>query len=70
MVLNLKNVVTTPPMIFPPESTQKNWNKKFNFEWLKVRDLVTEGDATILRNRVEAYMKSNDCPPIKKNLLP
>ena len=66
MGLNLKNVVTTHPMIFPPESTQKNWNKKFNFEWLKVRDLDTEGDATILRNRVESYMKSNDCPPIKK----
>ena len=66
MGLNLKNVVTTHPMIFPPESTQKNWNKKFNFEWLKVRDLDTEGDATMLRNRVESYMKSNDCPPIKK----
>ena len=31
MGLNLKNLVTTPPIIFPPESTQNHWNKKFNF---------------------------------------
>ena len=67
MGLNLKNIVTTPPMIFPPDSTQKSWNKKFNHEWLKIRDLDTQGDATTLRNRVEDYMKSSDCPPIKKS---
>ena len=67
MGLCLKNLVTTPPMIFPPDSTQKNWNKKFNFEWLKIRDLDTQGDANTLRNRVEVYMTSSDCPPIKKS---
>ena len=62
MGLNLKNIVTTSPMISPPDSTQKSWNKKFNHEWLKIRDLDTQGDATTLRNRVEVYMKSSDCP--------
>ena len=54
MGLNLKYLVKTPPIIFPPDSTQNHWNKKFNFEWLKIRDLDTEGDASTLRNRVES----------------
>ena len=63
----MTNLVKTPPMIFPPDSTQNNWNKKFNFEWLKIRYLDTQGDATTLRNRVETYMTSRDCPPIKNS---
>ena len=66
MGLNLKYLVKTPPIIFPPDSTQNHWNKKFNFEWLKIRDLDTEGDASTLRNRVESYMKSNDLPLSKR----
>ena len=32
MGLNLKYLVKTPPIIFPPDSTQNHWSKNFDFE--------------------------------------
>ena len=55
------------PTVFPPDDTQKMWNKKLNTEWLKLRELDTTGTATEIRNRVKTFMDSHNCPEIKKN---
>ena len=55
------------PIVFPPNDTQKNWNKRFNMEWLKLRNLDSSGNATELRTRVKSYMDSDNCPKIPEN---
>ena len=67
MGLLLNKVKQIPPTVFPPDSTQRTWNKPLNIEWLKLRELDTEGDAVELPARVHRYMSSTVCPAIGKS---
>ena len=66
MGLLLNNVKQKAPIQFPPNNTQRTWNKNLNIEWLRLRDLDTHGSAEKVRERVSTYMMSNKCPPISK----
>ena len=63
----LSKVKQKPPTVFPPESTQRTWNKSLNTEWLKMRDLDTRCNAIEVRNQVCSYMNSNNCPSMAKS---
>ena len=43
MGLLLNNVKQKAPIQFPPNNTQRTWNKNLNIEWLRLRDLDTHG---------------------------
>ena len=67
MGILLNKVQQKPPTVFPPDTTQHTWNKSLNKEWLKLRELDTEGNAVELRERVHTYMNSTNCPGIAKS---
>ena len=62
--LYLKYVKEKIRTVFPPDSTQQSWNKSLNMEWLRLRDLDTNGDAATVRERVRQNILREDCPPI------
>ena len=66
MDILLSKVKQKPPTVFPPDSTQRTWNKHVNTEWLKMRDLDTRGNVVEVHNQVFSYMNSNNCPSIAK----
>ena len=58
----LQQTKESSPIVFPPDSTQKSWTKQLNLEWLKLRNLPTNGKAIELRERVQMYMNDPNCP--------
>ena len=45
MGLLLNNVKQKVLIKFPPNNTQRTWNKNLNIKWLQLRDLDTHGSA-------------------------
>ena len=46
-----------------PNTPQDGWTKKFNFEWLRLRGLETDGSAKELSKRVSELIDKPNCPP-------
>ena len=67
-------IITEDEKYVPPSTPQDKWTKKQNVEWLKVRGLLSEGDAKCVKELVKTCINDSGggpsiLPPIGGNIM-